>query len=189
MSSKRLPGRCVSVALLVAASTLAAQTKPTVEIGTRAGWSFLSYSDEDEIYSVITLPGASVQGLPTLYVAFFPTEEVVVEPQLGFDRYSDGDDAYSRLRFGVAAKYLFLGASESSPYMFADGAMSRLSHGDDSETEYGFGGGLGYRFVATEHLAVTLEGRYRRWFFDAEDTFVGVFNEFALVVGFGAVVR
>ncbi len=52
-------------------------------------------------------------------------------------------------------------AAAASPYLFGHAAVFELGGGSDATPA--FGGGIGYRKMAAEHVAIRIEGRYRRW--------------------------
>ena len=71
----------------------------------------------------------------------------------------------------------------NSGYFVGDGALSRLSGGGNSETDFAVGGGFGFRSVINDAIGFHIEGRYRRWFDDFADV-----NEFSVAVGIGAII-
>ena len=51
-----------------------------------------------------------------------------------------------------------------SPTRPANGAWQIASADGNSESEFGAGARIGYRFVVNQGFAVSFEGGYRRWF-------------------------
>ncbi len=167
--------------LLVGSARVDAQALPKVEIGTQAGLSILS-SDGDNL-TTISIPGGGMGGLSAVYATFFPSSNVAIEPRLSFNRVSEGDFSLTVLGLDARVKALFSGALEDSFYVYGVGSVLRASSGGESDSDFAAGGGIGFRKLATDHLAVNFEGGYRRWFIEGEGL-----NEFTLSVGVGAVV-
>ena len=53
---------------------------------------------------------------------------------------------------------------------------------EESDTNFGLGFGLGYRFLVNEHIALRLEGAFQQWFDEEVDL-----REYSLRVGFATV--
>jgi hypothetical protein len=121
-------------------------------------------------------------GSSAIYLSMFASPNLVIEPRLSLNRVSSGGDSFTTLGVDGRVKYLFSGAMSNSGYLFEDGAVLRASGGDDSESEFAAGGGVGYRNLITDAFAFHVEGRFLHWF----DEFSSV-NEFALAFGGGAV--
>jgi len=170
----------IAVATLLAAAPTQAQ-QGGVEIGTEAGVSVLRAGGSN--VTIFGIPGASIQGSSAIYATIFTSSNVAIEPQLNFTAIRAGGETLSSLGFAGRVKYFFTGTSVGSAYLVGDGALSRLSGGGESESDFAVGGGIGYRSVINDALGFHIEGRYRRWFDDFADV-----NEFALVVGLGAIV-
>ena len=168
--------------LLLGSARADAQALPKVEIGTQAGLSILR-SDGDNL-TTVSIPGGGFAGMSAVYATFFPSSNVALEPRLSFNRVSDGDFSLTVAGLDARLKVLVNGALEDSFYLYGAGSVLRTSSDDDSESDFAAGAGIGFRKLATDHLAVNFEGGYRRWFIDGDESL----NEFTLSVGVGAVV-
>lgn len=174
--------------LLLSPAYLAAQDKPAAEIGTRVGVDILLPEDGSLVSLAIPgagpSPAASLLGTSsTIHFAFFPSPQVMVEPQLSISllSISNGDtETLTTLGLSGLVAYLFNGAMVNSPYVGANASFFLIDGDGESETDFAVGGSVGYRLVPLEHLAVRFEGSYRRWF-DFE------FNEITFAAIFGIV--
>lgn len=135
----------------------------------------------------VFLPGQGAVDAPGIYFAFFPSEKLVIEPEVGLRHQSSGGDGLTQIGLTGRLEYLFRGSVGRSPYVMAQAGLLRLSGFDDSANGYSIGGGVGYRTPVAGSLALSVEGRYRRG--TGEDFFEEDMNEFALVVALGAVIR
>ena len=168
------------LAALGSATTAQAQEKPRLEVGTQAGVTIMRSGGES--LTTFGLPGGGVAGASTIYFSMFASPNVVVEPHLSLNRISDDDFSITTLGVDGRLKYLFSGAMSNSGYVFGDGAVIRTSAGDESESEFAAGGGIGYRALISEAFAFHIEGRFLHWFDDFAST-----NEFGLALGIGVV--
>ncbi len=174
------------VGLLLASPAVAfGQDRPLVEIGTSGAISIVSQHGADNTVSI----GLPYQGLgsPTIYFSFFPSERIVVEPEVSLRYLANGGNNANTVAMIGHLDYLFRGATEGSGYVSAQAGFLRLSASSNSATAYAVGGGVGYRAPVAGVLAVSVEGRYRRW---TGKTAVGeAMNELAVVVSLGALVK
>ncbi len=164
-------------ATLAAAMTAAAQEKPGPEVGITTSLSVLSGGGES--LTVFSLPGGGFWPQAVVYGTFFPSSSFAVEPQLGYSLISSGGDTES---FGIGALQLewFPGDdAAASPYLFGHAALQFTLGGGTNATP-AFGGGIGYRKAVAEHVAIRVEGRYRRWV-------EGDLNDFTASFGFGVI--
>ena len=176
------------VVLLVAfPSLLAAQTeKPRPEIGVRGGWMQISEKSDfgDNKYSMLALPTGVFGSAGGMHATFFVAPRVALEPQLGLMRLSEDGDSFMLTALALQPMF-FLGADATkAPYVFAQVATLRESEADESDSRNAFGGGVGYRKVHRESLAMRYELRFRRW----SDEFSKI-NEIGVLIGVGAVIR
>ncbi len=194
-----------------------------VEIGTLFGLSRFSYGtsvetsyDREEITGKMTLigvPGGSVgvPWYPSLYISWFPSEQLAIGPEFSFwrmslegeyeyeDKYDDHFDDYDRAEVDLSTLYLGVrGAfspqsnAVSGPYLLGNGALvglygeGRFEEDKEAGSEHIFaaGAGLGYQWRVGPAFVVKAEGRYRRWFADFAD-FAGHLNEFSLTLSLG----
>lgn len=216
-------------AFVTTASVFAHQGKDApatgVEIGTLFGLSRFSAEtsaetsyDREELTGKITLmgvPGGLVGPFgPSLYVSWFPSEQLAIGPEFSFGRMSfegeyeyedkndDYYDDYDRADFNLSTLYLgcrgaFFPQSNavSGPYLLANGALMGLygefrsddDKADGSEHIFTAGAGLGYQWRVGSAFVVKAEGRYRRWFaeLDEFDEFDAGLGEFSLTLSLG----
>ncbi len=159
------------VMLLVTPACLAGQDKPSLEIGTRAGLSLVLPEGGSILNFAVPGGGASplaslLGGSSTVHFAFFPTAQIMVEPQLNFSVVSvSNGDTQTVTTAGVTAQvaYLFTGALANSAYLGFNGSFFSISNGS-SESDFAVGGNVGYRFLPRDFLAIRVEAGYRRWF-------------------------
>ncbi len=163
----------VGLALLLGAPAyLAAQQRAPIEVGTRAGISYLFNTGSLTTFSVPgggpSPFGAAVGGNASVHAAFFPGGNVMVEPQVSFALISesDGGETITNIALAGQVAYLFNGARANSAYVGANAAFVNVDLGEffGSENDFAAGGTLGYRFLPYEHVAIRLEASYRRWF-------------------------
>lgn len=177
----------IFVALILTPPTQAfAQDRPRYEIGTSAAFGVLDTGGDDNV-TFVGFPGTSQVEGPSVYVSFFPSDQLVIEPEATLRYRSSGGDSSTRIGLNGRVKYLLRGVAAASPYVAGQAGLLRVSF-DEGETGYSFGGGIGYRAPVSGSLAVSIEGRYRRW--TGEDLFGDRnLNEFAFVVAVGGVVQ
>lgn len=157
--------------LLATPACLSAQDRPGVEVGVRAGVSVLMNQGDAISFGV---PGGGpspfgplLGGNSTVHAAFFPSDQVMLEPQLGLSILSISNGAsetVTALGLTGLGAYLFDGAFTSSPYIGLSGSYFMVDTEGDSETDFALGGTVGYRFLPMENVALRIEGAYRRWF-------------------------
>ncbi len=179
----------LSMILLIPA-LLAAQ-QPKFEVGTRGG---VTYITNDGNLLAVALPGAgaaplgnTLLGNSVVHFGFFPSPNIMVEPQLGFQllNVSNGDsETFSAVIIALQGMYMFNGVTTNSAYIGISGAFNLFDLGEfaDSETDFAAGGMVGYRIVPLEFLALRFEAFYRRWF-DFE------INEFGGAIVLGVVIN
>lgn len=167
-----------------------AQSTPAVEIGTQIGFSILRpATDNAESVFIIGIPGGQGNFLAnsSLYAAFFPSESLVVEPEISLIRFSSDGDSFMLLGLTAGLKHLFAGTDVPSPFVGAEAGLLLESESDfDSNTDWVVGGSAGYRVPVRGALSVIFEGRYRRWL--AGQEFATDLNEFTFGIGLGAIV-
>ena len=196
-----------------------------VEIGTLFGLSRFSYEtlsetsyEKEEATGKITLmgvPGGLVGPFgPSLYVSWFPSDQLSIGPEFSFGRmslegeyeYEDKTDSYydDYDRGEVNLSLFYLGArgaffpqsnAVSGPYLLGNSALMGLygevrdddDEEDGSEHIFAVGGGLGYQWRIGPAFVVKAEGRYRRWVgeFDELDELEVDFGELSLTLSVG----
>lgn len=155
----------------------AAQERPALEIGMKGG---LAITQQDIAGETETLKAFN---LPTgmLYLAFFPSDMIFVEPEFSFDWLSNEESITS---FGMNAWLNFApsGVTTNSVFFGVAPSLQWVDFGDDSDSEWGASGRVGYRFIVRESMALRIEAGYTRWL-DSE------INVFSVQVGVGALLK
>lgn len=166
---------CMLVAALAVAGSAAAQETPAFELGTRLGLTVLNAGGETS--TVFSAPGAGFLSFPALYVSFFPSESMVIEPQLFLQRFgSDGNSSHA-IGFAADLKFHSETVVRNSLYGLIDAAVVGGSGGD---SQFGLGAGAGHRWIVRDVLGVSLEARFRRWL-------DGELNEITLALNLGTI--
>jgi hypothetical protein len=192
----RAPLTLALVAVLVPtlATSQSPPANPEPEIGFRAGWARLSQEDPSgggsETINTISIPGSSFFLGNGIHFTFFLAPQFALEPQLGYMRFSQSGESQSFTFLGLQPEYYLTAGAQRSAYFFGQIGMLRqhesFSGGSDSESRNIFGGGLGYRRVIREALAMRYEVRLRRI---AEGDFDPAITEIGILIGVGAVIR
>ena len=152
---------------------------PMVEIGTLFG---LSHSlSEDFESTAIGVPSAILgsAGTPSLYVSWFPTEDLSIGAEFGFGRTSGSKSLvgqtreFARTSFYLGGRGAFFpqGNAMSGPYLLGHGARSYIKIESSSTTNFSAGVGLGYHWRIAPAFSLRAEGQYRRWFESKSNTF------------------
>ena len=149
----------VLAALLLPAATVA-QEGVTVEIGTGLGAAILTNGGT---LTHIGLPGAGIIGQAPLYATFIFGGGIMVQPEISFNILTGEGETVTTLGSAVGIGYAFAG-SGNSPYALVNGAVQYASAGGSSDSEFGAGARLGYRFLVNKGFAASFEAGYRRWF-------------------------
>ena len=162
-----------------------AQEKPFVEIGTNVGVTVLTHDESTRTY--IGIPGQGSLGQPSMYVSFFAGDPVLIEPQVALFVVHSGNTTHTTVVFGAQVGYLFNGSATNSPFMVGDFGfqyekVSGGSYWSSSESDFGLGGKVGYRFLLGRSIGLRVEAGYRRWI-DSE------LNEFIFGIGIGGIVH
>jgi len=152
---------------------------PAAEIGMEPA-ALVRTSRGSSSSTALAVPGAGGIGQFTgVYASLFVTREFALEPSLAYlhvsSEISSAWIGVGTLRAAVYAP----GAHVSSAFAFLETGFSGGSDGYGSTND--LGAGAGYRWlVAERHVALRLEGFYRRWNGSPVETEVGV----ALRAGF-----
>ena len=136
-----------------------AQELGTVEA--RGGFGVAAFLDEDEEHSAAFGTG----------VRFYLTPRISVEPEFYYMRGSDQTVGEGRVRdyeFNVHGAFDFLKTARVTPYVFGGGGFQLHRNEFRSppmifrirETRESFGGGLGLKVFATDHVFITPEVRF-----------------------------
>lgn len=178
--SRRPLLRCVCTAVLPVILLLwsrpAIAQDRGIELGTRAGLSILMSGGDVISFAV---PGGApsptsslLGGASSIHMAFFPSERVMIEPQLNFSllNVSNGSsETLTTLGLTGQVAYLLSDVQENGTYLGGNLALFRISN-DDSTSDLALGGNAGYRWLVSESAVMRLEGSYRRWFdFEANE--------------------
>lgn len=163
------------------------RTLPRPEIGVRGGYMHFSQHSDfgSESFSMIAMPAGAFGPAGGIHAAVFLSPRFALEPQVGLIRFSqEGSDAFTTLMLAMQANGFLGPDATKSPYLFAQLGRLEQDNGGSSEGQTTFGGGLGYRKVHRESIAMRYELRYRHW--TGQDI---TMNEFGVLVGVAAVIR
>ena len=150
-----------------------------VEIGTLFGLSHLSSNGDG--FTITGVPGAPLAffGNPSLYVSWFPNEQLAIGPEFSFGRVSADGDGITSLHLGGRGAFFLQSNARSSSYIMGHGALLFIDGFDsDSDSDFSVGAGLGYQWRLGSDLILRTEGRYRLWFDDEV-------NDFSFLLGVG----
>jgi hypothetical protein len=132
-----------------------------VEVGTRAfGIDIVANGGT---ITGVSIPGGGIFLGPTAYLMFFPSPNIMVGPEVNFNVLSGGGSTITTIGAAGWVGYLFTPAANSA-YLAGNIALQFASVNGSSNTEFAAGGAVGYRAVVIQHVAVGVEGGYRRWF-------------------------
>ena len=158
-----------------------------IEIGTRFGFSRF-FSEGEGITSIGMPAGAAgawgIFGYPSLYVSWFPSEQLAIGPEFSLGTLSFDGDSVSSLYLGGQGAFFLQSNAVSGLYLQGNGALIGLYGEGDSEHIFSAGAGLGYQWRVGSAFVVKAEGRYRRWFNEFEEFEEGL-NDFSLTLGLG----
>ena len=156
-------------------------SRTVYEIGTRFGLSRIS-SDDDSIV-MMAVPGSPTSGVlgnPSLYVAWFPSGNLSVGPEINVGRSSGSAVRTTSLNLGGRALFTLRDNAVSGPYLLCNGAVLVLDVDErEAEADFSAGAGAGYQLRLGSGYYVRAEGQYRRWFDDEV-------NDFSFLAGLGA---
>lgn len=152
-----------------------AQERPALEIGMKAGLSVqrAEFAGETETLKMFNVPTGF------MYLAFFPSDNVLIEPELSLDWASDGDDSATILGLVGWISFAPRGVTTNGLYFGAAPSLRYARFAGEGESEWGAAGRIGYRIIVRDAMAVRFEAGYTRWF--DEET-----NVFTAQIGIGA---
>jgi hypothetical protein len=151
----------VALAMFALVSTAQAQQKGSIEIGAdnAIGYDITSTLNDVEQVDVLFV----VVPFGFWRFGFFLNEKISIEPGLGFQLLSLTDDAGSLWSLSGSADLLY--HLQPSLFINVGGIIDvvNVSPGGGAEsatsTQFGFGGGLGYRVMLVENLYIRLGAR------------------------------
>lgn len=164
-----------ALVLFAFASAANAQQKGTIEIGAdnAIGYAITSkFMDAD-------VPDAFFASIPfgTWRFGFFINETFSIEPSISFDFASFTDDAGSFMDLGFGADVVY--NMPSGLLFHAGGAIMYMKDdpggGAESESasQFGFGGGVGYRYQLVDMLYLRFGARGMYWLESEDDLLPG----------------
>jgi opacity protein-like surface antigen len=151
-----------------------------IEIGFDTGLTLRLNSDKNgfeyENQTAINIPLQSVR------VGFFVSDQLSIEPAIGFSYLDVGDTSITQLGAGANLQYHFTAdATRTRFYIGAGGGLNLLDIGDEQETQFGLGAGLGVKLPIASRMAIRIEGSFSRFF--ESDLLPGA-NVIGALVGF-----
>ncbi|MEN8373986.1 MAG: outer membrane beta-barrel protein [Gemmatimonadota bacterium] len=174
--------------LAVTATPVTAQGR--IEVGTQAGFT---YRSSDELQNEPTLfqfgiPGGGLLGRPTVWATIFVARQIAFEPHFSYQfvRDDDRDENVGTVAASARGVWYSSDPRRGSFYAFGDASIDRsreLQTGADvTDSDFGVGGGAGYRWPLGDRVGIRWEGLYRFWVDDRR-------SELAVTVGFGVVAK
>ncbi len=146
----------VTVALLAVVAAPARAQVRGVEIGTSL--MSLTINTDDTTATTFGVPSGGFGIVnPGLYMSVFMGPRFAIEPQIGLVLATSGGFSTHVLNLAGQADYFFKGSRASSPFVFGSVGLLSVSHA--ITTPVSFGGGVGYRKVFGERLAIRFDGR------------------------------
>lgn len=173
----------LALGLLVAPQMVSAQ----FEVGLDAGFG-IAIPDAEGADNITRFGVPSGGFLPFIAppqarVAFAAGENLLVESVLGFNYFSSGDDSLNALFLMPGVNYLVT----PQVYVRGEAGLVRLSDGEDSETRYGFGAGVGMRRPLGNAAVVRFEVAGDKWL-ETEDGFEDGALDVRAIVGISAII-
>lgn len=145
-----------------------AQASGDIEIGGDAGLTISIFPDDIPNETSVSLPVQRVR------VGFWLSDQMSVEPGIGFNWFDEDDFSFTTLRFDGSILYHFGRVGAARPYLRGTGAFDWIRFSDDvdseSFTQFGAGGGVGAKLPITGNLSFRLDGGVTR-FFENDDFF------------------
>ena len=183
MRTSRLP----VLALLVASSVAAAaQPKtPGVEIGFRSGWARTTTKEAGftDKLSVTAVPTALFGPVSGVHVTFFTSPRFALEPQFSMVRVKTDIDTFSVLMLAAQGMFFLGPDAEHAPYIFGQSVTVQTDNsGGSSQSQNGFGAGVGLRQVVRKSLGLRYELRFQHRSGSGQTV-----DEVALLFGMGTV--
>jgi hypothetical protein len=147
----------------------------SVEIGFDTGLSLTMVSDADNVTS-IDVPQQSIR------VGFFVSDQLSIEPAVGFSWLHTGGESATQLALAGRVLYHFSPDPTRPRFYLGGGAgFNLIDVGDQQETQFGVGGGLGVKLPVADRMAIRLEGSFSRFF---ETDLLPAASVIGAVVGF-----
>jgi hypothetical protein len=155
----RGPRFLASLTLALALVPAAAAHAQRVEVG--SSLINITVTTDDENVTMVGIPSGGFGLLsPSVYGSFLIGERLAVEPQIGLLWMSWEGESQHMINFTGQVDYFLRSSRRSSPYLFA--AAGLLESGDSS-TPKTYGGGIGYRSLLGDRLAIRVDGRYTHY--------------------------
>ena len=140
------------LAVTVPVAAAQAQRPSKVELGTMLGASLLEQNGDVQVVASAPGGGTYLGVLPVFYANFALTPHVSIEPQTYVAISADEVLVSGALQLG----YLTAPQRRASPFFAAHGG---IVHTTGQDAVFMVGGSLGYRFIASDALAIRVEGR------------------------------
>ena len=133
----------------------------------------VSYVSAEESLTGIQVPAAGsmfLTGERGLYLQWFATQHLALEPQLSYSGLFADEDTFNSLNASLRLNYLVSGPDRPSLYLYGGGGLMHASFDDDDgETNPTAGGGLGFRQPIRSAGSFRVEAGYERMFGDDWD--------------------
>lgn len=175
-------------AFVATASVFAHLEKDTpatgVEIGTLFGLSRFPSEGVTSIGVPVGIGALGTYGYPSLYVLWFPSDQLAIGPEFSFGWRSSDGAGFSSLYLAGRGAFFLQSNAVSGPYLLGNGVLAGLYFEGFSEHAFSVGAGLGYQWRVGPAFVLKAEGRYRRWFHEFNKFDEGL-NDFSLLFGLG----
>lgn len=154
--------RSVLLAAVIGGATtpaFAQQTAPRAELGASLASVTVVLPKFGDSATLFGIPSGSL-GLftPSVYVSFFPSTHLAIEPQVGLLVASGGGSTDYLLNFSAHVDYFVRGADVSSPFVFGGAGVVSASGGGNKPASVT--GGAGYRLRAGDRLVFRIDGGF-----------------------------
>ena len=164
--------------LMIATSDKHKKRKTPIEIGTEL-LSVLFETDQGSSATLIALGGGLARTSPSIYISGFPFNRLALDLGLGLSSVSGNLGGATTWIARSGFTYFPQGTTSNSIYVRS---FATVWDGDSFDSQFGMGGGLGYRHVFHNRIAMRLEASYLRWF-EAETNHIGLRLSFGVVLG------
>lgn len=149
----------IAAAAILAATATPAQAQAKLELGASLANLTTGLGDNDG--TSFGIP-SSFFGItqPGVYASIFAGPNLSIDPQIGLIVVSGGGDTNHILNLAGQVNYYTKGTGASSPYIFGNVGLITAT---DSDSLNSFGGGVGYRILASEHVAIRLDAKFTHY--------------------------
>ena len=135
---------------LLVPGAASAREKGTVELGMDGFIGIRDYSNDHAF--IVSVPISSVRA------GYYVSERNVLEPSLGFNFISIGDESLTELNFDLGLLLGMEDVGRTTPYFRVGGGILLLNGDGSSDTQLSAGIAAGIRIPTGDRMAVRLQG-------------------------------